>query len=203
MIMDYRRQQGAGHLPIHIGDAEVESVSSFKFLCVHISEDLSRTLHMDTVVKKARQWLCFLRILRKFGMNTSILTNFYSCTIESLLTGYITLWYRNYSAHSPKSQQRVVEAAQNIIGNRLPDTQDSLTISHQQCLRKAHSIIMDHSNPAHIYHLADDTGAWLHVPLDLKTVFTTRPSGFPTHQPNISYLLTCCLKKCTINHGCC
>ncbi|XP_078140677.1 NACHT, LRR and PYD domains-containing protein 3-like [Centroberyx gerrardi] len=66
-------------------------VSSFKFLRVHISEDLSWTLRTDTVVKKARQRLYFLRRLRKSGMNASILTNFYRCTIESLLTGCITV----------------------------------------------------------------------------------------------------------------
>ncbi|KAF7655017.1 hypothetical protein LDENG_00062100, partial [Lucifuga dentata] len=146
MIVDYRRQQGGGHLPLYIGDAEVERVGSFKFLGVHITEDLSWTLHTDTVTKKAHQRLYFLRRLRKFGMNTSILTNFYRCTIESLLTGCITVWYGNCSAQSRKSLQKVVKAAQHIIGKRLPAIQD---IFHQRCLQKVHSILKDHSHPAH------------------------------------------------------
>ncbi|KAF7653729.1 hypothetical protein LDENG_00079240, partial [Lucifuga dentata] len=140
------RQQGGGHLPLYIGDAEVERVGSFKFLGVHITEDLSWTLHTDTVTKKAHQRLYFLRRLRKFGMNTSILTNFYRCTIESLLTGCITVWYGNCSAQSRKSLQKVVKAAQHIIGKRLPAIQD---IFHQRCLQKVHSILKDHSHPAH------------------------------------------------------
>ncbi|KAF7641217.1 hypothetical protein LDENG_00288860, partial [Lucifuga dentata] len=59
MIVDYRRQQGGRHLLLYIGDAEVERVRSFKFLGVHITEDLSWTLHTDTVTKKAHQRLYF------------------------------------------------------------------------------------------------------------------------------------------------
>ncbi len=55
MFVDYRRQQGDGHSPIHIGDVEVEKVCSFKFLGMHITEDFSWSLHTDTVAKKARQ----------------------------------------------------------------------------------------------------------------------------------------------------
>ncbi|XP_052338950.1 uncharacterized protein LOC127912799 [Oncorhynchus keta] len=68
----------------HIGGAVVERVESFKFLGVHI----------HTVVKRARKCLFPLRKLKRFGTNPQIL-KFYSCTIESILTGYITAWYGN------------------------------------------------------------------------------------------------------------
>lgn len=104
MIVDDRRQQGSGYLPIHIGDFEVGRVNSFrilKFLGVYITENLSWSLHMDSVVKKAHQQLYFLK---KFGMNAIILTNFYRCTIKSLLTDCVTVWYDwNCSVHSCKS----------------------------------------------------------------------------------------------------
>ena len=41
----------------------------------------------------ARKRLFFLRRPKKFGMGSVILTNFYRCTIESILTGCITVWY--------------------------------------------------------------------------------------------------------------
>ena len=141
--MDYWKQQGGGYLLIPIGDAKAERVSSFKFLSVHITDvlawslhmtsDLSWSLHMDTMVKEARQRLYFLR---KLVRNAGILTNFYRCTMGSLLKGCLMVW-------------RVVEAAgtaQCIDGNRLPAIQD---IFHQWFLRKSHSIIKDHSHPAH------------------------------------------------------
>ena len=54
-----------------------------------ITEDLSWTLLMDMLCRKARQWLHFLRKLRKFGMNLNIITNFYRSTIKNLLTGCV------------------------------------------------------------------------------------------------------------------
>lgn len=52
------------------------TVQQFQVPCgVHITENLSLTLHTDTMVKNACQWLCFLRRLRKSSVNASTLTN--------------------------------------------------------------------------------------------------------------------------------
>ncbi|XP_072563147.1 uncharacterized protein [Paramormyrops kingsleyae] len=70
----------------------VERVSSFKYLGIYICEDLTWTLNTTQLVKKAQQRLYFLRRLRKFGMSRKILSNFYSCIVESTLTSCITAW---------------------------------------------------------------------------------------------------------------
>ncbi len=64
----------------------VERVSSFKYLGVNISEDLTWTTHIQTQVKKARQRLYHLRQLRKFRVSPAILKTFYTGTIESVLS---------------------------------------------------------------------------------------------------------------------
>ena len=56
-------------------------------------------------------------------MCSQILKRFYSCTIESILTGCITAWYGNCSASDHKAPQRVVCAAQYITGAKLPAIQ--------------------------------------------------------------------------------
>ncbi len=63
----------------------MERVSSFKYLGVNISEDLTWTTHIQTQVKKARQRLYHLRQLRKFRVSPAILKTFYSGAIESVL----------------------------------------------------------------------------------------------------------------------
>ncbi|XP_064781982.1 fibrinogen-like protein 1 [Oncorhynchus masou masou] len=73
--------------PIHIDGAVVEWVESFKFLCVHIAKELTWSIHTNTVLQK-------------------ILKNFYSCTIEGILTGCITAWYGNCFAFDHKVLQR-------------------------------------------------------------------------------------------------
>ncbi len=105
LVVDYRRQSRE-HTPITIDKTPVERVTSFKFLCVHITEDLTWSAHTDAVLKKAHQRLFFLRRLRKFGTSTRILRSFYTCTMESILTGCITAWFGNSTAGNRKALQK-------------------------------------------------------------------------------------------------
>jgi hypothetical protein len=68
----------------------VEQVKSFKYLGVHITNELSWSKHTKTIVKRARQNLSPLRRLKRFGMGPQIFKRFNNCTIESILTGCIT-----------------------------------------------------------------------------------------------------------------
>ena len=94
----------------------MEQVESFNFLGVHITNKLTWSKHTMTVMKRARQNLFPLRRLKRFGMGPQILKRFYSCTIESILTGCITAWYGNCSASDHKDLQRLVRTAQYITG---------------------------------------------------------------------------------------
>ncbi len=64
------------YTPLMISGTPVERVSSFKYLGVNISEDLTWTTHIQTQVKKARQRLYHLRQLRKFRVSPTILKTF-------------------------------------------------------------------------------------------------------------------------------
>ncbi len=141
LVVDFRRQR-----PISIDKTPVERVNSFKFLGVHITEDLTWSSHTDAVLKKSHQRLFFLRWLRKFGMSPSILRSFYTCTVESILTGCITAWFGNSTACNRKALQRVVRTARHIVGDELPYLQDIYT---RRCIRKSRRIINDSSHPSH------------------------------------------------------
>uniref|UniRef100_A0A669DS43 Alkylated DNA repair protein AlkB homologue 8 N-terminal domain-containing protein n=1 Tax=Oreochromis niloticus TaxID=8128 RepID=A0A669DS43_ORENI len=145
LIVDFRRCRGV-HTPITINGAAVERVSSFRFLGVHLAEDLTWSVHINKTVKKAQQRLFFLRRLKRFGMSPRILRTFYRCAIESILTGCITTWYGNSTAYNRKALQRVVRCSERIIGGELPSLQD---IYRKRCLRKAGRIIKDSSHPSH------------------------------------------------------
>ena len=71
-IMDCRKRK-AEPGPIHIDGAVVERVESFKFLDVHITNNLSRSKHTKTVGKRPRHCLVSLGRLRRFGMGPQIL----------------------------------------------------------------------------------------------------------------------------------
>ena len=129
----------AEQAPINIKGAVVERVESFKFLCIHIPNELSWSKHTKTVVKRARQNLLRLRRLKRFAMGPHIIKSFYSCSIESILTGYITAWYGN-SASDRKVLQSVGSTAQYITGAKLPAIQDQY---NRRCQMKAHTIFRD------------------------------------------------------------
>ena len=78
-------------------------------------------------------------------MGPQILKRFYSCNIESILTGCITAWYGNCSASDRKALQRV-RTALYITGAKLPAIQDLYT---RRCQRKALNIVKDPSHPSH------------------------------------------------------
>ncbi len=80
----------------------------------------------------AEKRLFFLRRLRKFRMYPSILRSFYTCIVESILTGCITAWFGNSTAGNRRALQRVVRTARYIVGGELPSLQDI----YRRCTRK-------------------------------------------------------------------
>eukprot|EP00061_Rhincodon_typus_P004692 g23199.t1 len=137
-------KNGGEHASIYINGTEVERVKGIKFLGVTITNNLSWTSHADVTVKKAQQCLFFHRRLRKFHMSIRSLTNFYRCTIESILSGCITAWYGNCSARDDKKLQKVVRTAQTITEANLL-SMDSIYTA--RCRRKAANIIKGPSHP--------------------------------------------------------
>ncbi len=91
LIVDFRKRQQRPYTPLMISGTPVERVSSFKYLGVNISEDLTWTTHIQTQIKKARQRLYHLRQLRKFRVSPAILETFYSGAIESVLKVHLSV----------------------------------------------------------------------------------------------------------------
>ena len=72
LIMAYRKRR-AEQAHINIDRAVVEWVKSFKFLGVHITNELSWSKHTKTVVKMAQQNFFPLRRLKRFGIGPQII----------------------------------------------------------------------------------------------------------------------------------
>uniref|UniRef100_A0A3P9JKF7 Reverse transcriptase domain-containing protein n=1 Tax=Oryzias latipes TaxID=8090 RepID=A0A3P9JKF7_ORYLA len=143
IIVDFRRHS-TDPAPLYINGERVERVHTFRFLGVVLSNNISWTENITEVIKKAQQRLHFLRVLRKHNLDPSLLTTFYRTSIESLLTYCITVWYGSCTMADRERLQRVVKAAQRIIGSPLPSLSD---IYSSRCLGRAGKIIKDSSHP--------------------------------------------------------
>ncbi|KAK1804662.1 hypothetical protein P4O66_020657 [Electrophorus voltai] len=144
LIVDCSKKQEQHYQRVRINRTTVEKVNSFKYLGVHISQDLSWSLHTNSLEKKACQRLYHLRCLRDFRLPSKLLWTFYTCTIESILTGNITAWFGNSTKQDRRALQRVVGSAEHIIHTELPDLQ---TIYYKRCQTKARRIVKDPTHP--------------------------------------------------------
>uniref|UniRef100_A0A8C6LAW8 Reverse transcriptase domain-containing protein n=1 Tax=Nothobranchius furzeri TaxID=105023 RepID=A0A8C6LAW8_NOTFU len=145
MVIDFRRSRNAPS-PLCIKGAEVERVPSFKFLGIYISEDLSWTINTTALVKKAQQRLYFLRVLKWNRLQTNLLVSFYRAVIESVMTYAIPVWYAGCTVADKNRYQRVIRAAEKVIGCTLPSLD---TIALQRCLTRARTISRDIYHPNH------------------------------------------------------
>ena len=95
--------------------------------------------------KKAQQRLYFLRQLKKFKVNQTLLVPFYRSVIESVLTFSCTLWFCSTTKEKDELQH-VVKTTSKIIGCDLHSL-DKIFIDRS--ISKSKAITKDMSHPAH------------------------------------------------------
>ncbi len=86
-------------------------------------------------INKAQQRLHFLRI-----------RSFYHCSVKSILTYCICVWFSSCTAAERKALQRIITTAQKVIGCPLPSMEE---LNSSSCLLKAQKILKDPSHPGH------------------------------------------------------
>ncbi|XP_076866643.1 uncharacterized protein LOC143517742 [Brachyhypopomus gauderio] len=110
--------------------------------------NLSWTTNSASLARKANQRLYFLRKLRRAGAPTPIMNTFYSGAIESILTTCLTVWYGACTASCRRTLQRIVSAAEKIVGTSLPSLQD---LYSSRLTRKALRLAGDPTHPLHSF----------------------------------------------------
>ncbi|KAI3352070.1 hypothetical protein L3Q82_020886 [Scortum barcoo] len=113
---------------------------------------LTWSKNTSCLIRKAHQRLYFLRRLRRAGLGSSVLTSFYRCVVESVLSSCIIVWHGSCSAAEKKALQRVVKAAQRTVGRSLPTTMDIYT---SRCRKWASCIMKDPTHTAHRQEAAE------------------------------------------------
>ncbi len=134
LIVDFRKRHLLPYTPLMISGTPVERVSSFKYLGVNISEDLTWTTHIQTQVKKSAT-------AEEIQGLTNNPENFLFRDHRKCID---SVWYGNSSSQDCKALQRVVRLAERISGSALHSLQD---IYLKRCRSRAVKIIKDSNHP--------------------------------------------------------
>jgi hypothetical protein len=103
VIFDFRIHQDH-HKQLTIAGSHVDITNSYKYLGTILDDKRSWSLNTNAIYSKCQQRVYFLRLLRSFGIDNTILNMFYSSVIQSVVSFNIIIWW----ASARKSQQRTL-----------------------------------------------------------------------------------------------
>ena len=84
LIVDFRRKT-TDYQPLVISGDDVERAPNFRFLGVHLDDDLTWSTNTSATIKKAHQRLYFLRVLRNNNLAQDLMVSFYRCSMSHVL----------------------------------------------------------------------------------------------------------------------
>ena len=145
MIIDFRNSKlvDPRNCPMKIDDKNIEIVETYKYLGTTINDCLKWDVHCKDLYKKGQQRLFFLRKLRTFHVDKSIMHLFYKAIIESVLIHDCVVWLTSCRKSDLLLIKRVVRQAEKIIGQRF-DFED---LCRNRILEKAKSILVNNHHP--------------------------------------------------------
>lgn len=97
-----RPKENMNHVPVVIGESNIEQVDSYRYLGVKIDKSLKWNSQVDYLCSKLAQRLHFLRRLQLFESSTIMLT-FYNSVLGSIIRYSMAACYGALSALSPHS----------------------------------------------------------------------------------------------------
>ena len=105
--IDFLQYKPSDLPPLQMSGSIIEQVSSYKLLGVHLSHNLSWSIHCDYIVKRARKRLYVLRVLMKSGLPPADLIQVYCSLVRPILEYASPVW-----AALPNCLVQLVESVQ-------------------------------------------------------------------------------------------
>lgn len=150
VVFDFRIKKNVNPYdnPVCINGDNVDIVLSYKYLGTTVDSQLSWGDHVKCLVKKGNQRLYFLRKLRSFHVDRTIMNLFYVTVIESILTFDCVVWYNSAKQRDILKLKRVTKHAGRIIEKMI----DLDRICEEKVEKKAISLINDENHPMNRYY---------------------------------------------------
>ena len=160
LIIDFRKKKEPVK-PTMIDNEEIEIVDHYKYLGTIIDSKLTFNQNTDLIYKKGQQRLYFLRTLRNFSVDKTIMSLFYRTFIQSILSFNFLCWYEGLSLRNKNKLSKIVAIANKIAGTYFESISN---IYERQTVKKVNKIIMDSSHPFSSYYEPLPSGRRLRLP---------------------------------------
>ena len=108
MIMDFRKSKPPLQI-VNICGVDIEVVTSYKYLGVHLDNKLDWSLNTDTLYKKGQSHLFFLRKLRSLNICSKMLQMFYQSVVASVLFYAAVCWGGSLGKKHAKRLDKLVK----------------------------------------------------------------------------------------------
>jgi len=147
MIISARRNDNLPVPPPPIVDGrDIERVTTFKLLGVHVSADLTWDAHVHYMLTKTRPRIYYLAAAKKAGLSSDVLVQIYLSFIRPILEYASPVW-----GGLPNRLSHMLEAVQKRCCRIIGISSDSLpTLSSRRdeaTLRTFQSVLADETNP--------------------------------------------------------
>jgi hypothetical protein len=145
LIIDFRKSR-ANIEPVSVKSEEIERVDQYKYLGTIIDSQLNWKSNTEYIYKKGQQRLHFLRCLRQFGVDKSIMVLFFKTFVLPILCFNFLCWFCSLSVQSKNKLCKIVHIASKIIGSNLHTLNE---VFEKQALRKVEKVMNDESHKLH------------------------------------------------------
>ena len=115
MVIDFRHSV-LQPPPVFIDGVEVERVSSYKYLGVHLTDSLTWGDQVDALIKKLNSRLYCLRKMAIFKVRTDVMNMFYNATIYGVWRYCLITWGGNVTKADKERIDGIIRKAGGIIG---------------------------------------------------------------------------------------
>lgn len=89
----------------------VERVTQFRCLGVSVSEDLSWSTNITSVIGKAQRRIFYLRKLKSAKIPEQLMVNFYHCAVSGILAYGLLVWFSSRT----KAEQQVLQRVYSLL----------------------------------------------------------------------------------------
>ncbi|TWW63624.1 hypothetical protein D4764_03G0006320 [Takifugu flavidus] len=114
LVVDFRRRNNPPPAPVNILGTDVDVVESYKYLGVHLNNNLDWSHNTDALVKKGNSRLFLLRRVRSFGVQGPLLRTFYDSVVGSAIFYGIVCWSSSITDRDRKRMDRLVRRTSSV-----------------------------------------------------------------------------------------